>query len=218
VNSPLRAFRNIGITPVSLERGRGAMVTDVAGRRYVDFIMGWGPLIFGHNPPAVVRAVREQTARGILMGLTHPGEAELAALIADAVPSVEQVRLTVSGSEACMTAVRLARAVTRRAKILTFDGCYHGHGESLIAPYSAGLPKAWARDVLTVPFNDPAAVEAAFTRYGDELACVIVEPVAANMGVVAPAADFLPRLRPPDSANRGRCATVSFDRWNVTCP
>src|SRR3989338_7916746 len=170
VNSPVRAFRQIGCAPLMLVKGRGATVIDSTGRRYIDFIGGWGALMLGHSHPAVVSAVRRALAQDLMTGLTHPSEIELARLIAAAVASVEQVRFTVSGTEACMTAIKLARAHTKRAKVLMFDGCYHGH-----AP---------AGDVITVPFNDTAAAQEVVRRAADELACLIVEPVAANMGVV----------------------------------
>ena len=195
VNSPVRAFRQIGGEPLILVRGRGANVIEKSGTRYLDFIMGWGALILGHSHPVIVRALREGIRRGVMMGLTHPDEIELAQLIVEAVPSVEQVRFTVSGTEACMTAVRLARAHTGRTKILTFDGCYHGHGESLLARKSVGLPAALEQATITVPFNDLAAVEQIIQRQGAEIACVIIEPVAANMGVVAPEAGYLQRIR-----------------------
>jgi len=195
VNSPVRAFRQIGAEPVMLVRGRGAAVVDVQGRRYLDFIGGWGVLILGHNHPAVVTALRRRISQDIMTGLTHPDEIELARLIREAVPSVEQVRFTVSGTEACMTAIRLARAYTKRDKILAFDGCYHGHGESFMARRRAGLPKGLAQEVLSIPFNDVAVLEETVRQHAEELACVIVEPVAANMGVIAPRPGFLARIR-----------------------
>jgi len=139
VNSPVRAFRQVGGSPVIVTRGRGAEVWDDRGARYTDFIMGWGALILGHNHPVVLRAVRRALSSGTLLGLTHPAEAELARRLVESVPSVEQVRFTVSGSEACMTAVRLARACTGRSTLLAFDGCYHGHGDALLARASAGI-------------------------------------------------------------------------------
>ncbi|MBI4004011.1 MAG: aminotransferase class III-fold pyridoxal phosphate-dependent enzyme [Candidatus Omnitrophica bacterium] len=181
VNSPVRAFRRIGCAPLMLVKGRGATVIDSTGRRYLDFIGGWGALILGHRHPTVLSALRRALTQDIMTGLTHPDEIALARLLTEAVPSVEQVRFTVSGTEACMTAMKLARAYTKRAKILMFDGCYHGH-----AP---------AGDVITAPFNDAAAAQDAIRRAADELACVMVEPVAANMGVVAPGPDFLSSLR-----------------------
>ncbi|MBI4340736.1 MAG: glutamate-1-semialdehyde 2,1-aminomutase [Candidatus Omnitrophica bacterium] len=195
VNSPVRAFKQVGGQPLWLSRSRGAEVWDANGRRYTDFIMGWGAIILGHNPPPVVRALRSRISKGLLLGLTHEMEAELARLIAQAVPSVEQVRFTASGSEACLTAVKLARAHTGRAKILLFDGGYHGHGESVMAGRSAGLPAALETAVVTVPFNDPAAFDEALRQHGAELACVLIEPVAANMGVIPPEPGWLAHLR-----------------------
>jgi glutamate-1-semialdehyde 2,1-aminomutase len=170
-------------------------VVDHRGRRYLDFLMGWGALIFGHNPGRVTAALRQAMAEGLLPGLTTPAEAALARLITEAVPSVEQVRFTVSGTEACMTALRLARGVTGRPKLVVFDGCYHGHSDSLLAGKTAGIPAATVRDTLIAPYNDLAAVERAFAQHGREIACVIVEPVAANMGVVLPRPGFLVGLR-----------------------
>jgi len=195
VNSPVRAFRQIGGEPLMLVRGEGAEVVDTEGRTFLDFIGGWGALILGHTHPAIVTALRRALSAGSLLGLTHPAEVELARLIADAVPSVEQVRFTVSGTEACMTAVRLARAHTNRTKVLTFAGCYHGHGDSLMAGKTAGIPELTAAETLTVPFNDLAAFEDAVQQRSRELACVIIEPVAANMGVVAPEPGYLARIR-----------------------
>jgi len=182
VNSPVRAFRHIGGEPVMLARAEGAEVEDVRGRRFVDFIAGWGAIILGHNPPVVVDALRRRLDAGVLLGLTHPAEAELARLITEAVPSVEQVRFTVSGTEADLTAVRLAMSVTGRPAVLAFEGGYHGHA-------------ALAPEVIRVPYNDPAAFETAVERHGERLACVIVEPVAANMGVVPPEPGCLARVR-----------------------
>lgn len=195
VNSPVRAFRQVGQAPLVLVRARGTEVTDTSGRAFVDFIMGWGALILGHNSPMVRRALRQQLGRGVMMGLTHPAEMELARLIVEAAPSVEQVRFTTSGTEACMTAVRLARAHTGRTKILMFEGCYHGHSDSVMARKTAGIPSLLERETLTIPFNDLEALESTMPRVGDALACVIVEPVAANMGVVVPATKWLARLR-----------------------
>ena len=195
VNSPVRAFRQVDGDPLRLVRARGVEVRDPQGHAYQDFIMGWGALILGHNHPVVARTLTQAVRRGILMGLTHPDEWELARLIVEAVPSVEQVRFTTSGTEACMTAVRLARAQTGRAKILAFDGCYHGHGESFMVGKTAGIPPLAVGDTLAVPFNDLRAFEATLSRYGSELACVIIEPVAANMGVVTPEPGYLVRIR-----------------------
>jgi len=195
VNSPVRAFRQIGAEPVMLVEGRGAEVTDTRGRRYIDFIGGWGALILGHRHPTVLSALRRALSQDVMTGLTHPDEVRLAQLIAGAVPSVEQVRFTVSGTEACMTAVKLARAHTKRTKILMFDGCYHGHADSLMARKTAGIPGVIEQETLTAPFNDLAAAQALIREHAEALACVIVEPVAANMGVVAPEPGFLSGLR-----------------------
>lgn len=211
VNSPVRAFRHVGAEPLLLVQGRGARVVDHQGNAFLDCIMGWGALLFGHNAPEVVRAIRSALSRSTLVGLTHPDEGELARLIAESVPSVECVRFTVSGTEACMTAVRLARAQTKRSNILMTDGSYHGHSDSLMAGLpaapttgatraaqagkTAGLPDEIARQTITVPYNDPGAIEDAVHRIGKELACVIVEPVAANMGVIAPASGYLAHIR-----------------------
>ena len=206
VNSPVRAFRHLGGRPVLAARGMGAELTDVEGRRYLDLIMGWGALILGHTHHKVVAAVEAQLSRGVHFGLTHEGEVALADAIVDAFPSMEQVRFTVSGSEACMTALRLARAATGRPKVLTFEGCYHGHSDGLLVKRgsglatlglssSAGVPEAVAGETIVVPYNDVAAVEEAMQRFGETIACAILEPVAANMGVVVPDQEFLRRLR-----------------------
>ncbi len=195
VNSPVRAFRQVDGHALMLEQAKGASVRDVTDRRFVDFIMGWGALILGHSHPEVVKALQQALRQGVSMGLTHPAEVELARLITAAVPSVEQVRFTVSGTEACMTAVRLARAHTGRSKVLTFDGCYHGHGDSLMVGKTAGIPEPAAQESVRVSYNDLDAFEASLRRYGNELACVIIEPIAANMGVVIPEGGFLARVR-----------------------
>jgi glutamate-1-semialdehyde 2,1-aminomutase len=206
VNSPVRAFRRVGREPVWADRGRGAVLHDAHGHARVDLIMGWGALILGHNPPAVMRAVRAQLSRGMLFGLTSEPEVALARQIVAAMPSIERVRFTVSGTEACMTAIRLARAATGRQKVLSFEGCYHGHSDGLLVKRgsglatlglagSAGVPPIIAQETLVIPFNDGAALDAAVAQFGDELACAIVEPVPANMGVVPPQPGFLQRLR-----------------------
>ncbi|MBI3321987.1 MAG: glutamate-1-semialdehyde 2,1-aminomutase [Candidatus Omnitrophica bacterium] len=195
VNSPVRAFRHTGGEPLLLRRATGAEVIDEAHRSWLDFIMGWGALVLGHNPPAVVRDVRRSLAQGLPLGLTHAAEVELARLITEEVPSVEQVRFTVSGTEACMTAVRLARAQTGRSMLVVCEGCYHGHGDALMAGQTSGIPPVVAQQTLTVPFNDIAALDALLKRHGQQTACVIVEPVAANMGVIPPAPGYLRHLR-----------------------
>lgn len=207
VDSPVRAFGGVGGTPVFIERGEGAYLVDVDGNRYVDLVQSWGALLFGHARPEIVLAANEAAAKGTSFGAPTEGEVELATRIVDAVPSVEQVRLVNSGTEAAMSAIRLARGATGRDLVVKFAGCYHGHSDSLLAkgagsglatlgiPSSPGVTEGSARDTLTVPFNDLDAVRAMIAERGDEIAVVAVEPVAANMGVVPPATGFLEGLR-----------------------
>ncbi len=206
VNSPVRAFRQVGQEPLVLVRGQGAWVTDAQGRQFLDFILGWGSLILGHAHPRVVRTVRRQVANSAMLGLTHPAEVHLAQAITEALPSIGKVRFTTSGTEACMTAIRLARAYTGRSKILTFEGCYHGHSDGVLVKRgfglatlglakSGGVPEAIAQETIVIPYNDLEALDEAITRDGAQLACAILEPVAANMGVVAPQHEFLQHLR-----------------------
>ena len=206
VNSPVRAFGAVGGEPFFVERGDGASLWDTAGRRYRDYVQSWGASILGHAHPAVVAAVQRAAAAGTSFGAPTVSEIELAELICDRVPSVEKVRLVSSGTEAAMTAVRLARGVTGRAKVLKFAGCYHGHLDSLLVaagsgiatlglPGSAGVTPGTVADTVVVPYNDAAAVAGAFEQYGDDLAAVLVEPVAANMGLVPPVEGFLAGLR-----------------------
>jgi glutamate-1-semialdehyde 2,1-aminomutase len=192
--------------PLVLERGRGSHVWDADGREFIDYLMAFGPLILGHAHPAVVEAVREALAQGTAFGATTALEVELARLISDALPSVEMVRFVNSGTEATMSAVRLARAYTGRAKVVKFEGCYHGHADGLLAragsglatlalPDSPGVPPSYAQETLVLPYNDLEAVERAFQAHGEGIAAIIVEPVAANMGVVPPEPGFLEGLR-----------------------
>jgi len=206
VNSPVRAFRGVGGTPFFVARAAGARVEDVDGRSYVDFLGSWGPLILGHAPAAVVEAVSEAARRGTSYGAPTAGEVEMAERLRAAVPSMELLRLVSSGTEAAMSAIRVARGATGRDVIVKFDGCYHGHADSLLVkagsggatfgvPDSLGVPAALAGLTATLPFNDLAAAEALMGQRGGEVAAIIVEPVAGNMGVVPPAPGFLAGLR-----------------------
>ncbi len=206
VNSPVRAWSAVGGNPLFLRRGRGAQVVDVDGRTYLDFLGSWGPLILGHSHPAVVAAVSERAREGTSFGAPTPGEVDLACLLVAAVPSVEEVRLVSSGTEATMSALRLARAATGRDLILKFGGCYHGHVDALLVragsgtltlgiPGSPGVPAAVAGLTVVGVYNDLASVRGLLREHGHEMAAVIVEPVAGNMGVVPPAPGFLDGLR-----------------------
>jgi glutamate-1-semialdehyde 2,1-aminomutase len=207
VNSPVRAFGAVGGTPRFAVRGEGAYVVDVDGKRYVDLVQSWGALLFGHARPEIVEAARATAARGTTFGAPTEGEVELAERITVAMPSVEMVRLVSSGTEAAMSAIRLTRGFTGRDLVVKFEGCYHGHSDALLAkgagsgvatfgiPGSPGVTEGAARDALTVPFNDLEALGNVFAEHGDTIAAVIVEPVAANMGVVPPEPGFLERLR-----------------------
>jgi glutamate-1-semialdehyde 2,1-aminomutase len=206
VNSPVRAWGAVGLSPRLIARGAGAHIYDVDGNVYVDFVGSWGPLILGHAAPAVVAAVQEAAARGTSFGAPTPGEVELAQLLVDAVPSLEMVRLVNSGTEACMSALRLARGATGRSRVIKFDGCYHGHADSYLVaagsgvltqaiPGSPGVPQEIAGLTLSLPYNDLEAVRQAVRRHPGEIAAIMVEPVAGNMGVVPPQPGFLPGLR-----------------------
>jgi glutamate-1-semialdehyde 2,1-aminomutase len=207
VNSPVRAFRSVGDTgPFFVERGEGANLFDVDGREYIDYVCSWGPLILGHNPPGLSRALDQAIGRGVSYGAATPQEVEMAELLVKIVPSLEMVRLVNSGTEAAMSAIRLARGFTGRNKVIKFEGCYHGHGDSFLVkagsggatfgvPDSAGVPPELSKLTITVPFNDTAAIEDALRAEGRAVAAVIIEPVAANMGVVPPAPGFLQRLK-----------------------
>ena len=206
VNSPVRAFRSVGGTPRFLVRGEGAYVWDADGKRYFDYVGSWGPAILGHAHPQTVHAVQETAARGLSFGAPTELEIEMAETLCRLVPSMDLVRLVSSGTEATMTALRLARGFTGRAKIIKFEGCYHGHGDSLLVkagsgaltfgqPSSAGVPSAIAGETLVLPYNDLEQVDAAFRAHPDAIAGVIVEPVAGNMNLVVPAPGFLHGLR-----------------------
>lgn len=205
VNSPVRAFKAVGGTPIFFDRARGARLFDVDGNAYLDYVGSWGPMILGHAAPPVVKAAARALERGSSFGAPCPGELDLAWRIRDAVPSVELLRFTSSGTEACLSALRLARGYTGRKLIVKFAGCYHGHGDSLLVaagsgaltlghPTSQGVPEELARLTVVLPYNDSVALAKAFARWGRRIAAVIVEPVVGNMGVVAPAADFVEAL------------------------
>ena len=219
VNSPVRAFRAVGGRPFFVERAEGARIWDVDGRSYLDFLGSWGPLILGHAPAVVVEAVSEAARRGTSYGAPTAWEVEIAEVISRAVPSIQTLRLVSSGTEAAMSAIRLARGATGRDVIIKFEGCYHGHADSLLVkagsggatfsiPDSAGVPASLAALTVTLPFNDLAAVRQTFASRGREVAAVIVEPVAGNMGVVPPAPGFLPGLR---DLTRRHGALLIFD-------
>jgi glutamate-1-semialdehyde 2,1-aminomutase len=219
VNSPVRAFRAVGGAPPFIQRGEGARLWDADGRSYIDFVGSWGPLILGHAAPAVVEAVTEAARRGTSYGAPTALEVEMAETLSTAYPSMEMVRLVSSGTEAAMSAIRVARGATGRDLLLKFDGCYHGHADSLLVkagsggatfgiPDSKGVPAALAALTLTVAFNDLAAVRDLFRQRGDRIAAVVVEPVAGNMGVVPPAAGFLEGLR---EVTREHGALLIFD-------
>jgi len=206
VNSPVRAFRSVGGTPVFVKSADGCMLVDVDGNAYIDYVMSWGPLILGHAHPLVVAAVRDAAERGTSYGAPTEAETELAELVIAMVPSIERVRFCSSGTEATMSALRLARGFTGRDKVVKFAGCYHGHGDAFLisagsgaltngVPDSPGITAGVARDTIVVDYNDSAGLRAAFAQHGDEIAAVIVEPYAGNMGLVLPLPEFLPALR-----------------------
>ena len=206
VNSPVRAFGAVGGTPRFFTRGQGAYLFDADGKRYIDYVGSWGPAILGHAHPAVVKAVQETAANGLSFGAPTEIEIALAEALCRRLPSLELVRLVSSGTEATMSALRLARGYTGRSKIVKFEGCYHGHGDSLLVkagsgaltfgqPSSAGVPPAIANETIVLPYNDLAAIEAAFRADDTAIACVIVEPIAGNMNLIMPAPGFLEGLR-----------------------
>ncbi|WP_019004369.1 glutamate-1-semialdehyde 2,1-aminomutase [Cohnella laeviribosi] len=206
VNSPVRAFKSVGLTPLVIERGEGSRIVDIDGQSYVDYVLSWGPLIAGHAHPEVVEAIKRTAEKGTSFGAPTELETEMAELVCERVPSIEVVRMVNSGTEATMSALRLARGYTQRSKILKFEGSYHGHADSLLIkagsgvatlglPDSPGVPESVASHTITVPYNDLEAVKVAFEKFGEEIAAVIVEPVAGNMGVVPPLPGFLKGLR-----------------------
>ncbi len=212
VNSPVRACKSVGADPLFIRRAEGAVIVDADGNRYIDYIGSWGPMILGHNHPAVVKAVTRVLVRGTSFGAPTDLEIELAEMVIAAVPSVELVRMVNSGTEAAMSAVRLARGVTQRDLVIKFDGCYHGHADMLLVaagsgvatlaiPGSPGVPEAVAAHTLSLPYNDSALFKKVMDERGGEVACVIVEPVAGNMGLVPPAQGFLKTLRRETAAH-----------------
>jgi len=206
VNSPVRAFGSVGGTPVFVKRAAGAYIFDENDRRYIDYIGSWGPMILGHADPGVIEAVKQAADRGLSYGAPTVSETTLARKVCEMVPSIEQVRFTSSGTEATMSAIRLARGFTDRDKIVKFEGCYHGHSDSLLVkagsgaltlgvPTSPGVPASMAEHTITLTFNNLEQVRAAFAELGDQIACIIIEPIAGNMNMVPPVSGFLEGLR-----------------------
>jgi glutamate-1-semialdehyde 2,1-aminomutase len=206
VNSPVRAFKGVGGTPLFLEKAKGARLWDVDGNEYIDYVGSWGPAILGHTDPDVLEAIKKQLPYGLSFGAPTELEIQLAEMITRFMPNIEMIRMVSSGTEATLSAIRLARGYTKRKKILKFEGCYHGHSDSLLVkagsglltfgtPTSAGVPEEFIHHTLTAPFNDIDAVQSIFTRWGHEIAGIIVEPVAGNMNLVLPQPEFLPFLR-----------------------
>ena len=212
VNSPVRAFRAVGGQPFFVNRAKGSHVWDVDGREYIDYVCTWGPAILGHAHPAIIRAVQEAAEHGTSFGIPNPLEVTLARMICDAVPSVQKVRMCNSGTEATMSAIRLARGFTKRDKIIKFEGCYHGHADSLLVkagsgaltfghPDSAGVPASFTQHTIVLPFNDIEAVKAAFAANPNQIAAIILEPVPGNAGLYLPKSGYLESLREITSAN-----------------
>jgi glutamate-1-semialdehyde 2,1-aminomutase len=212
VNSPVRAFKSVNMDPIFMERGKGSKIYDIDGNEYIDYVLSWGPLILGHTNDLVVEGLKKVAELGTSFGAPTLMENKLANLVIERVPSIEVIRMVSSGTEATMSALRLARGYTGRNKILKFEGCYHGHGDSLLIkagsgvatlglPDSPGVPEGVAKNTITVPYNDLESVKIAFEQYGDDIACIIVEPVAGNMGLVPPLPGFLEGLREITSDN-----------------
>ena len=206
VNSPVRAFKALGMEPLFIEKGKGSRVWDADGNEFIDYVLSWGPLILGHAHDQIINAIKQVSNYGTSFGAPTELEIQMAKAVVDAVPSVEMVRFVNSGTEATMSAIRLARGYTGKKKIIKFDGCYHGHGDSLLVsagsgvatlgiPGTPGIPEELAQLTIVLPYNDIDAVEEAFKKHGDDIACVILEPVAGNMGVVAPSKEYHQRLR-----------------------
>jgi len=219
VNSPVRAWQSVGGSPLFISRAKGSYIFDADNRKYIDFVGSWGPMILGHANAKVIHAIARRAANGTSFGAPTLGEVELAELVSQCVPSIEKLRLVSSGTEATMSAIRLARAFTQRTKLIKFDGCYHGHSDSLLVragsgvatlglPDSPGVPASVARDTLTARYNDLHSVQKIFDRYGEAIAAVIVEPVCGNMGVIPPEANFLAGLR---ALTRRHGAVLIFD-------
>ncbi|HBL6941468.1 TPA: glutamate-1-semialdehyde 2,1-aminomutase [Morganella morganii] len=206
VNSPVRAFNGVGGTPLFIERANGAYIYDVDGKAYIDYVGSWGPMVLGHNHPAIRTAVIKAVEKGLSFGAPTADEVEMAKFVTELVPSMDMVRMVNSGTEATMSAIRLARGYTARDKIIKFEGCYHGHADCLLVkagsgaltigqPNSPGVPADFARHTLTCTYNDLSSVREAFEKHPHDIACIIVEPVAGNMNCIPPSADFLPSLR-----------------------
>ena len=206
VNSPVRACKSVGMNPLFIARAEGARVFDVDGNEFIDYVCSWGPLILGHSHPRVVEAIQKAALEGTSYGAPHPGELELAEMICQAIPSIDKVRLVNSGTEATMSAIRLARAYTKRDKIIKFAGCYHGHADSFLIqagsglltsgiPSSPGVPGSLINDTIVCRYNDLDSVRLVFENLQDEIAAVIIEPMAGNMGLVLPDVEFLHGLR-----------------------
>lgn len=206
VNSPVRAFNSVGTNPRFIERAKGQYIYDADGNKYIDYIGSWGPMILGHNDERVLAAVQSQLEKGMSYGAATALEVEMAELIAEIVPCVEMIRMVNSGTEAVMSAIRAARGFTKRNKIVKFEGCYHGHSDMLLVkagsgvmtagvPNSSGVPEGCVRDTLTAEYNNIDSVRKLFANYGSDIACVIIEPVAANMGVIEPEKEFIKEIR-----------------------
>ena len=206
VNSPVRAFKGVGGTPVFIQKAQGAYIYDTDDKQYIDYVGSWGPMILGHNHPTILNAVLKAASNGLSFGAPTPSEIDLAELVCEIVPSIEMVRMVSSGTEATMTAIRLARGYTGRDKILKFEGCYHGHSDSLLVkagsglltfanPSSAGVPADFTQHTIVLPYNDVGSLKTCFEQFGEQIACVILEPIAGNMNLVKPSAEFIQTLR-----------------------